>query len=108
MDNGQRVRPGSITEKCVGYLKGLKPGAEISGCMLARAIGHTGSHLSTCLQSARRNGVLKARRQGKLVFWSLGPTPTDLVRARAPALRPPAQPAKKRLRVSSVFDLGSA
>jgi hypothetical protein len=107
-DNGQRVRPGSITERVVGYLKGLKPGAEISSCMLARAVGHEGCRISTCLQSPRRNGVLKARKEGKAVFWSLGDTPADNVKPARPRYDKPRVVQgqfKRRLPVSSVWDL---
>jgi len=109
-DNGQRIRPGSIAWQCVSYLRGMKPGAEISSCMLAAAIGFKGCRISLALISARRNGVLKTRREGKSLFWSLGPTPTDWVPVRQPRPKAPAiplhAPVRRPTRVSSVFDLG--
>lgn len=107
-DNGQRVRPGSITERVVAYLKGMAPGAEISSCMLAAAIGHKACRISTCLQSPRRNGVLKARREGKAVYWSLGDTPAVDVKPARPRYDKPRvvqAHVKRRLPVSSVWDL---
>jgi len=110
--------PGTIPAKAVAALALLAPGAELSTAELCEAIGQpTTGGFGKCIALSLNAGLVKFRKDGRLLYWSLG----DGVQRQAavqdvdePEDVPPPAPTTAAALMSawrparSVFDLGGA
>lgn len=72
MTKTYNVQPGTFPARVVAHLQALPPGTELSSAVLADELGQPGANIPSMLDYARQHGVLKARRYGRILFWSLG------------------------------------
>lgn len=91
------TQPGTLPHRAVEYFR-AHPKAELSSAALAEAIDAPDANVAACLYKAVRFGLLHARKDGRLLMWSLGdgkPEPEEdseadqaLQRGEAPEPRP--------------------
>lgn len=98
MSNPYIPQPGTFPARAVAHLQALPPGTELSSAVLADELGQPqGANIQSLLVYARQRGALKARREGRVLFWSLGDgTPEakpDDYEPDAPLHKTPAAPA---------------
>lgn len=65
-------QPGTFPARVIDYLRSLPAGAERSSVELADELDQDRTVVVNLLTYPRKHGALRARRQGNLMFWSLG------------------------------------
>lgn len=63
---------GTFPARVIDYLRSLPAGSERSSAELAEELDQDRNVVANLLQYPRGQGVLKARKVGRLVYWSLG------------------------------------
>lgn len=73
MTKTYNLQPGTFPARVVAHLQALPPGTELSSAVLADELGQPlGANIASLLDYARQRGALKARKDGRILFWSLG------------------------------------
>lgn len=65
-------QPGTVPHRIINWLKLQPIGAEFSSAVLAEELGIEQSHIGPCLQAPMRHGAITARKDGRLMMFSLG------------------------------------
>jgi hypothetical protein len=65
-------QPGTVPHRIINWLKLQPIGAEYSSAVLAEELGIEQSHVGPCLQAPMRHGAITARKDGRLMMFSLG------------------------------------
>jgi len=65
-------QPGTFPARVVEYLRSLPAGAERSSAELAEALGQENVMVAPMLAHGRAVGAVRARKEGRLLYWSLG------------------------------------
>lgn len=63
---------GTFPARVIEYLRSLPAGSERSSAALAEALDQDANLTAPLLAHVRKNGALKARKEGRILFWSLG------------------------------------
>lgn len=65
-------QPGTVAHKVVEHMRTLPAGTELSASALGEVVDQNNNVVIMSLAPARKHGLVKARKEGRLVFWSLG------------------------------------
>lgn len=65
-------QPGTFPARAVEFFKSKPTGFEMSSAELAEELGQPAVHVAPLLAHARERGAVSARKDGKLIYWSLG------------------------------------
>ncbi len=63
---------GTFPARVIDYLRSLPAGAERSSAELAEELDQDRNVVANLLQYPRDQGVIRARKEGRLIYWSLG------------------------------------
>lgn len=65
-------QPGTVPHRAIAYLEKQPAGTEFSTAALCEELGVDTDGFSTSMGLARKAGLVRARKEGRLLFWSLG------------------------------------
>jgi hypothetical protein len=72
-------QPRTIPYRAIEFLKTHPAGSELAAAVICEALGTDTNGFATCMTPAKRAGLVQARKEGRLLMWSLGDgTPEDL------------------------------
>lgn len=101
-------QPGTIPHRAISFLQKQDAGTELAAAVICEDLGIDTNSFSVCMKPAREAGLVRTRKEGRLLIWSLGDGTPDLPPRDEeevdPALPPRRQKAEQAEPVEQPFN----
>jgi hypothetical protein len=71
-------QPGTIPHRAIAFLEKQPPGTDLAAAVICEDLGVDTNSFSVRMKLAREAGLVRTRKEGRLLFWGLGDGTPDL------------------------------